>query len=122
MNIVAGRVDGDHLRLSDARQVQLQQHLVGLQAGSYQFGMRANHLQLQRKADTDVEFQTTINLAEISGSETFVHVAHNEDAWTVQQPGIHNYQIDDQVQVYVDPASLYVFDLDGHLVVSPASQ
>ena len=121
MNIVAGSVEGNHLRLGDASQVQLQQHLVGLKPGSYQFGMRANHLQLQRNADTDVEFLTTINLAEISGSETFVHVAHNEDAWTVQQQGIHNYQIDDQLQVYIDPARLYVFDLDGHLVVSPAS-
>lgn len=121
MNMVDGSVDANNLRLGDARKVRLQQHLVGLKPGSYRFGMRANHLHLHRKGDTDIEFQSNINLAEISGSETFVHVARNEDAWTVQQQGVHKYQIDEQVQVYVDPARLYVFDLDGHLVASPDS-
>jgi len=81
--------------------------------------MRANHLQLQPRTPADIEFQASIGLAEISGSETFVHVTHNADAWTVQQQGIHNYRMDEQIQVYVDPARLYVFDLDGHLVASP---
>ncbi len=119
MNIVAGSVDADSLQLGDARQVPLQSHLSGLNPGNYLFGMRANHLQLERKIATDIGFNTRINLAEISGSETFVHVTHNEDHWTVQKQGIHNYKMEEQVQVYVDPARLYVFDLDGHLVASP---
>ncbi len=119
MNIVAGTVDAGSLRLGEARQVPLQQHLRGLAPGNYRFGMRANHLQLQRNSAADIEFQTSIGLAEISGSETFVHVVHNGDAWTVQQPGIHQYQLDQQLQVYVDPARLYVFDLTDQLVVSP---
>jgi len=119
MNFVAGSIDATSLRLGDARQVALQQPLSGLAPGNYQFGMRANHLQLQPRTPADVEFQTSIALAEISGSETFVHVTHNEDAWTVQQQGIHSYRMDEQIQVYVDSARLYVFDLDGHLVASP---
>lgn len=119
MNIVAGSIDAGGLRLGDARQVPLQHHLIGLESGNYRFGMRANHLRLIRKATTDIEFQASIDLAEISGSETFVHVVHNKEAWTVQQQGIHNYRIDEQIQVYVNPARLYVFDLDGHLVASP---
>lgn len=121
MNIVSGTVDANNLTLGDARQVPLVQHLCGLAAGHYRFGMRANHLQLERKSDADIEFQASIALAEISGSETFVHVVHSEETWTVQQQGIHNYRIDEQVQVYVDQARLYVFDLDGRLVASPHS-
>ena len=119
MNFVAGSIDATNLRLGDARQVPLQRHLNGLTPGNYQFGMRANHMQLQPNNATDIEFQTSINLAEISGSETFVHVTHNGDVWTVQQQGVHNYQMDEQIKVYVDSAKLYVFDLDGHLVASP---
>ncbi len=119
MNFVAGSIDATNLRLGDARQVPLQRHLNGLTPGNYQFGMRANHMQLQPNNATDIEFQTSINLAEISGSETFVHVTHNGDVWTVQQQGVHNYRMDEQIQVYVDSAKLYVFDLDGHLVASP---
>ncbi len=119
MNFVAGSVDATNLRLGDAMPSALEQHLNGLKPGKYQFGMRANHLQLQSRTATDIEFQANIDLAEISGSETFVHVTHNGAAWTVQQQGIHQYQIDEQIKVYVNQARLYVFDLDGHLVASP---
>lgn len=119
MNLVAGNVEANQLRLSDAPQVSLQKHLCDLKPGNYQFGMRANHLQLRRNSETDIEFQAQIDLAEISGSETFVHLIHQGDSWTAQQQGIHNYQMDEQVQAYVDPARLYVFDTDGHLVASP---
>ncbi len=119
MNLVGGSVDAGHLQLGDARPVPLPQQLSELAPGNYQFGMRANHLQLERKIAADIGFPTTIDLAEISGSETFVHVTHNGDHWTVQKQGIHNYRMEEQVQVYVDPARLYVFDLDGHLVAAP---
>lgn len=121
MNIVAGCVDAKGLRLSDSHQVPLQKHLSKLKPGNYQFGMRANHLQLQRRAETDIEFETQIDLAEISGSETFIHLVHKDITWTVQQQGIHNYKMDARAQAYVDPAQLYVFDIDGHLIASPDS-
>jgi len=119
MNFIVGQVDANNFRLNDAQQTPLQNHLSGLNPGEYRFGMRPNHLQLERKSDSDIEFQTILELAEISGSETFVHVSHKEESWTVQQQGIHNYRMGDQAQVYIDPARLYVFDLDGHLVASP---
>lgn len=119
MNIVSGRTESDKLFLGEARPVPLLQHLCKLKPGNYRFGMRANHLQLQRGAATDIEFQAQIELAEISGSETFVHIVHQGEAWTIQQPGIHNYRMDEQVQVFVDPLRLYVFDLDGRLVAAP---
>jgi glycerol transport system ATP-binding protein len=119
MNLVGGRVDDGHLHLGDARPVPLPQQLRGVPSGAYQFGMRASHLQLQCSTDADIEFPTTIDLAEISGSETFVHVFHKSASWTVQQQGIHNYRMGELAQVYVDPALLYVFDLAGNLIASP---
>lgn len=119
MNFTDGSIDTNNLRLREARQVPRPHHLRELKSGDYRFGMRPSHLSLQRKADIDIEFDTTIDLAEISGSETFIHVFLNKIAWTVQQQGIHDYQMGKEAQVYVDPARLYVFDLEGHLVASP---
>ncbi len=119
MNFVNGTVEEDQLQLESTQKVPLQKHLCNLAPGNYQFGMRPSHLQLERKTAADIEFQMNVNLAEISGSETFVHLDRQERTWIVQQQGIHNYQIDEQVKVYVDPTQLYIFDLDGHLVGSP---
>ncbi len=119
MNFVSGSVAAGNLLLGDARPAALQPHLGRLTEGSYRFGMRASHLQLERGKASDIEFLTSVDLAEISGSETFVHVVHDGGTWTVQVPGIRNYRIDEQVQVYVDPDRLFVFDLAGRLVASP---
>lgn len=119
MNFVSGSVAAGNLLLGDARPAALQPHLGRLPEGSYRFGMRASHLQLERGKESDIEFLTSVDLAEISGSETFVHVVHDGGTWTVQVPGIRNYRIDEQVQVYVDPDRLFVFDLAGRLVASP---
>lgn len=119
MNIVTGQVDAQGLMLSDAPQVPLTPHLRDLKPGEYLFGMRAGHLQLQRRSTTDIEFETTIDLAEISGSETFLHVFHHEESWTVQQQGIHQYRMGETARVSIDPDRLYAFDLDGRLVASP---
>lgn len=119
MNFVNGNIDSGMLRLGDTEPTPLQKHLKDLPSGSYQFGMRPSHLHLQQKSSADIEFQTTINLVEISGSETYIHITHNGHNWIVQQQGIHAYEMGKQVHAYVNPAQLYVFDPNGHRVVSP---
>lgn len=121
MNFVNGQVESGGLRLADTAEVPLLAHLQDLRSGSYRFGMRANHLQLQRFKETDIKFKVTIDLTEISGSETFVHLLSQEERWVVQQQGIHDYRMDEQAFAYIDPARLYVFDLGGHLIATPDS-
>ncbi|MEA3543905.1 MAG: ABC transporter ATP-binding protein [Thermodesulfobacteriota bacterium] len=118
MNFVNGRIDTDNLSLGDTPPIPLQGHLSKLNPGSYQFGMRANHLKFERESAAEIEFHATIDLAEISGSETYLYVIHDNRTWIVQQQGIHKHIMGEQTQVYVDPTKLYVFDLDGHLVSS----
>ena len=119
MNFVNGHIDSGTLRLGDTEPTPLKHHLKDLPPGSYQFGIRPNHLHLQRKSPEDIEFKTTIDLVEISGSETYIHITHSGHNWIVQQQGIHAYQMEKQVHAYVNPEQLYVFDLNGHHVVSP---
>lgn len=119
MNFFSGSVASASLLLGNKIPTPLRHHLEKLPPGDYQFGMRPSHLQLQRKTAEDIEFQTTIDLVEISGSETFIHISHNGHTWISQQQGIHAYQMGKPIQAYVDLAQLYVFNLDGHLVASP---
>lgn len=119
MNFVSGRIDNDKLLLEKAPEMALQPHLSGLSPGEYQFGMRPSHLQLTRTSPADIAFQTTTDLAEISGSETFVHVEYEGHTWIVQQQGIHKYRMGEPVEVFINPSLLYVFEPDGRLAAAP---
>ncbi len=121
MNFVRGEVAEKTVKFGSAAEIPLQGHLFDLTEGDYQFGMRAGHLHLNRKSAADVAFQADVDLAEISGSETFVHVAHNGSSWIVQRQGVHQHAMGEQVEVYVDPSRLYVFNRHGERVVSPGN-
>jgi glycerol transport system ATP-binding protein len=60
-----------------------------------------------------------VELAEIGGSETFIHARHEDVEVTVQQDGAHEFHLGDHVMVYVDPRHLFVFDQGGKLVAAP---
>ena len=119
MNMAAGVVSaGDAMIAGDVR-LPLTDHLSGLGEGAYTFGVRANHLSLSRAAAEDIEIQGTVDLAEVSGSETFVHVVHGNTSLVVQEEGVHSLGIGKEIRVYLDPDHLFAFDGVGRLVASP---
>jgi glycerol transport system ATP-binding protein len=95
--------------------------LTHLQPGRYRFGVRASHLHLQPRSAADVAIEGTVDLAEISGSETFVHVRHNNLDWVVQEEGVHPLPRGAEVTFYLDPARLYVFGDTGALELAPTA-
>ncbi len=109
---------GDALIGGHAR-VPLIAHLRGLEPGSYQVGVRSHHLSVTRRSPHDVEIRAVVELAEVNGSETFVHVSRAGLRWVVQEEGIHTFGLGEEVRVFVDPRNLFVFDPSGGLVVSP---
>ncbi len=120
MNVIDGRVEGGRALLGDSLAVPLAGHLANLAPGPYRFGVRASHLALTRRADDAIEFSGTVELAEISGSETFIHVAHSGIIWVVQEAGVHPLKLGERRSVFVDPGSLFAFDPEGALVAAPA--
>ena len=121
MNLIEGVVENGEARLGRGIRVPLVNHLAGLQPGSYRFGVRATHLFVVRKAADDVEFEATVELAEISGSETFIHAAHNDVSWVVQEEGVHSLGLGEEIRVFVSPRHIFAFDRDGRLVAAPES-
>ena len=119
MNFISAGVANGRLDLGDTQQLPLQLHFAHLPAGQYRIGMRPSHLQLAPDGAAAITFRAHVDLVEISGSETYVHVRHNQHNWIVQQQGIHQYRLDDEIELFLDPARLYVFDQDGRHVVSP---
>ena len=119
MNLVAGRVEDGNLRLDGDIIVPRAGHLADLATGSYRFGIRANHLFVVREMPDLVFFDATVELAEISGSETFIHAARGGFSWVVQEEGVHSFSLGHVVRVFLNPRDIFVFDEVGRLAAAP---
>ena len=82
-------------------------------------GVRASALRLQARPG-DVAVQGVVELAEISGSDTFVHAATPWGELVAQLTGVHYQELGCAVTLHLDPAQAYVFGADGALVLAPA--
>ena len=81
-------------------------------------GLRASALRVRRR-EGDVALPGQVELAEISGSDTFVHVATGVGELVVQLTGVHQFELGSSVTLYLDPTQVYVFDANGDLLVAP---
>jgi glycerol transport system ATP-binding protein len=60
-----------------------------------------------------------VELAEIAGSDTFVHVDTDAGELVAQLTGVHAFDLGSPVTLYLDPTQVYVFDARGELLVAP---
>ncbi len=120
MNLVDGRVEGGEAILGEGLRVPLGGHLSALADGRYRFGLRANHLSVARRSPSDLEFTAPVELAEISGSETFLHVNLGSVSWVAQEAGVHPMALGEEINLYLDPRNLFAFAEDGGLAAAPA--
>ena len=120
INMIDGTVAHGKALLGGGLTVPLTGHLAGLAEGSYRWGVRADKLFLAKRWAADIEIAGTVELAEISGSETFIHVAHHGASWVAQEEGVHRFALNQAIRVYVDPGAFFVFGADGGLVAAPA--
>ena len=58
-------------------------------------------------------FGATVMSTEITGSESYVHLAHGEDRWVMLAHGIHVYPAETMLDLHVAPSQVMAFDADG---------
>ncbi|MEO9654000.1 ABC transporter ATP-binding protein [Marinomonas sp.] len=120
INVVPGRVSEEEVTFDDTVHFRLNNDLRRLPPGEYQFGVRASHIGLVPHSDDDLELPVRVDLAEISGSETFLHVHNSHFDLVLHLSGVHAYQVDQEIKVYFPTHKLYAFDHQGQMVHSPA--
>ncbi len=81
-------------------------------------GIRASALRV-RGGTADMALPGTVELAEIAGSDTFVHVATPIGELVAQLTGVHVFTLGAAITLYLDPARVHVFDAAGELLVAP---
>jgi glycerol transport system ATP-binding protein len=93
---------------------------AGLNDGAYRVGFRAHQLEIANGIPGRHAFHATVTVTEITGSESFVHLARDASNWVAVLPGVHEYQPGDVLDAVLDPDNVFVFDASGRLVASPA--
>ena len=88
-------------------------------SAAHQVGVRAHDVRLTRVRSQDLEIEGRIELAELGGSETYLHIRYERGALVAQLPGVHDVVIGARCAVYVDPAALYGFDSRGQVTFVP---
>lgn len=115
MNIFDGAIEDARIRLSAGLWLNQADHMLGLPAGRYRFGLRANEVTVAAESP----FVGTVTFSEVSGSETFVHVETVFGSLVLQIEGIHSYPLDSQIPVKIGAERFFVFGTDQLLVASP---
>ncbi|AVO40806.1 ABC transporter ATP-binding protein [Simplicispira suum] len=81
-------------------------------------GIRASSLRLQPQPG-DIVVHGTVELAEISGSDTYVHAASPMGNLVAQVTGVHYFALGAPVNLHVQPGQVYVFGENEALLMAP---
>ena len=120
MNFLPITKQGGSIGFGEGRSTAARGRLREIADGTYLAGFRANHLEIERHTAEAMRFECRLAVAEITGSETFVHLDHHGERWVGLIHGIRNVKPGMAIEVYLDPAHVYVFGEAGELVAPAA--
>jgi glycerol transport system ATP-binding protein len=113
MNMVTAQLQagGQQLQLPGGTTLTLHQPLAAHSGQDVVVGVRASAVSLQALPGS-VALHGKVHLAEISGSDTFVHVQLPWGDWVAQLTGVHNVELNAPISLYVVPDACYIFETE----------
>jgi glycerol transport system ATP-binding protein len=120
INLIRASIGAQGCRLSADVAFPRAEHMRSLPPGDYQVGVRANHIDVVARAESGGVIPATVELAEISGSETFLHVRNEQFVLVLHLPGVHEYDVDTPILIYIPTHKLFVFEANGRLIQAPS--
>ena len=116
MNLLAAEVAEGGARLQDGTVVAVD--LPRRTSRALTLGIRASVLRPEARQG-DLALPGRVELAEISGSDTFVHVHTAVGELVAQLTGVHEFELGTALTLHVQPTQVYAFDPSGALLVAP---
>ena len=117
MNLLAGTVVAGGVQLTTGPMLRMV--LPANMTGQVTVGLRSSALNVG-DGEGDIALPGQVELAEISGSDTFVHVETAVGELVAQLTGVHRFDLGASITLYFSAAHAYVFDAAGQLAVAPA--
>ena len=119
LNTIVLAKKGSDFLLEGGVRLPVPRELVGIPDASYTIGFQPHHLSLERPNAGAVPVRAKVTITEITGSESFVHLDFADARWVMLAHGILDFETDDEVEVFIDPRHVMVFDQNGRAVAAP---
>ena len=84
----------------------------------YLLGLRPHHLFLSDPQCRMVPFQATVELAEVVGSNTELHLMHGDIRMSLLMQQVEQFPVGKEVTLFIDPDHLYIFDIESGAFVT----
>ena len=94
--------------------IDIPNHLSKIKNKNFNLGIRACDIQLNEKG-----FEFEVELAEISGSETLLHLTRGDTKIITSIEEVMNFNIHDKVKINFNKSKVYAFNESGILASSP---
>jgi glycerol transport system ATP-binding protein len=119
INLFKGLINKNEVVFAPEIYFPKRKQFKALKYSKYTFGIKPSHLSLLPSNDDDFEFSMQVELAEISGSETFLHIANQHLKFLIHLAGVHKYKIDSPIKIYLPLHKMFVFDEQGETIIVP---
>lgn len=100
---------GDTIHLSERVSWVAPAAIASLRDGEYHIGVRPHHL---RPHGEGVQVKGTIQIAEISGSESIVRMTVENNNWVCETHGVHAYEVGEHAHFQFDANRCLYFDAE----------
>ena len=113
MNILKADLASNQIKFEDI-EIDIPNHLSELKSKNFNFGIRASDIELNEDG-----FEFEVELAEISGSETLLHLIRGNLKIITSIEEVMDFKIRDKVKISFKSNRAYAFDEVGNLASSP---
>ena len=111
------------LKVTDELKIDIDSLTIELNRDRYLLGIRAHHLSVLKKKKTMIPIRATIELAEVVGSDTELHLRHENKRMILLMQQVGQFNVGDVMTVYIDPEQFYIFDAQtGEFVAKTENQ
>ena len=118
MNLLGARRTASGVQLDKGPMLDMALPSAAQSTGTLTIGMRASALRTAAQPG-DVALPGKVELAEISGTDTFVHFQTALGELVAQLTGVHHFDLGAPATFYFNPAQVYAFDAQGLLLQAP---
>ncbi|TRC99822.1 ABC transporter ATP-binding protein [Mesorhizobium sp. WSM4303] len=118
LNTIVLAKKGQDFLLEGGVKLPVPAELSGIADANYTIGFQPHHLSLERPNAAAVPVRAKVTITEITGSESFIHLDFADARWVMLTHGIRDFEPDAEIEVFIDPRHIMVFDGNGSAVAA----